>query len=82
MSKVDKLLDKAKNSPRNISFSELETLAALYGLPLEPGKGGGSHYIQSLPDGTKNTIPRKGRRVLWIYVNRVVDAIETFGRKQ
>jgi hypothetical protein len=82
MSKEEKLLIKAKNSPQNISFSELETLAASYGLPLKQGKGGGSHYIQRLPDGTKNTIPRKGKKVLWVYVNRVVDAIETFGRKK
>ena len=81
MAKTDKLLAKAKNSPQNISFTELQTLADAYGLPLKPGKGGGSHYIQRLPDGIKNTIPRHGNRVLWIYVKRVVDAIEAFGHK-
>ncbi len=81
MAKKEKLLAKAKNSPQNISFSELETLAAAYGLPLKQGKGGGSHYIQRLPDGTKYTIPRQGNRVLWIYVKRVIEAIETFSCK-
>jgi len=78
MSRKEKLLAKAKYNPRNISFRELETLAGLYGLPLEPGKSGGSHYVQRLPDGTKNTIPRKGTKVEWWYVRDVVEAIENF----
>ena len=79
MSRKDKLLAKAKDSPQNIVFEELETLARLFGLPLEPGKGGGSHYVQRLPDGTKNTICREGTKVKKWYVQYVVDAIETFG---
>jgi len=76
MAKKEKLLAKAKNSPHNISFQELETLAKAYGLPLKPG---GSHYVQSLPDGTKNTIKREGDKVKKWYVQDVVDAIEIFG---
>lgn len=78
MAKREKLLSKAKNSPQNISFQELEALAAAYGLPLEPG---GSHYVQRLPDGTKNTIRREGNKVKRWYVQEVVDAIETFGHE-
>ena len=81
MPKKEKLLAKAKNSPQNISFAELETLAAAYGLPLKQGRGGGSHYIQRLPDGTKNTIVREGNKVKKWYVQDVVDAIEIFGCK-
>ena len=77
MAKREKLLSKAKNSPQNISFQELETLAAAYGLPLKPG---GSHYVQKLPDGTKNTIKREGKKVNRLYVPDVVEAIETFGQ--
>ena len=79
MAKREKLLSKAKNSPQNISFQELETLAAAYGLPLEPG---GSHYVQRLPDGTKNTIKREGSKVKRWYVQDVVEAIDMFGPKQ
>jgi len=75
MARREKLLAKAKESPQNISFQELENLAAAYGLPLEPG---GSHYVQKLPDGTKNTIKREGNRVKRWYVQDVVEAIETF----
>jgi len=78
MAKRENLLAKAKNSPQNISFQELETLAAAYGLPLEPG---GSHYVQRLPDGTKNTIKREGNKVKRWYVQDVVEAIEIFGHK-
>jgi len=78
MAKREKLLAKAKNSPQNISFQELEALAVAYGLPLEPG---GSHYIQRLPDGTKNTIKREGNKVKRWYVQDVVEAIEIFGHK-
>ncbi len=78
MSKREKLLSKAKNSPQNISFQELEALAAAYGLPLKPG---GSHYVQGLPYGTKNTIRREGKKVRRWYVQDVVEAIETFGHE-
>jgi len=78
MAKRENLLAKAKNSPQNISFQELETLAAAYGLPLEPG---GSHYVQRLPDGTKNTIKRECNKVKRWYVQDVVEAIEIFGHK-
>lgn len=81
MSRTEKLLAKAKNSPQNISFSELETLAAAYGLPLKQGKGGGSHYLMKLPDGTKPTIVREGNKVKKWYVQEVVEAIEIFGHK-
>ena len=78
MAKQERLLAKAKSSPKNISFSELEALAEAYGLPLEPG---GSHYVQKLPDGTKNTIQREGNKVKRWYVQDVVEAIETFRLK-
>ena len=78
MAKREKLLLKAKNSPQNISYEELEALAAAYGLPLEPG---GSHYVQRLPDGTKNTIKREGKKVKKWYVQDVVEAIETFSHE-
>ncbi len=75
MAKKEKLLEKAKHSPQNISFHELESLAEAYGLPLKPG---GSHYVQQLPDGTKYTIKREGTKVKQWYVKEVVEAIETF----
>jgi hypothetical protein len=78
MAKREKLLAKAKNSPQNMSFQELEALAAAYGLPLELG---GSHFVQRLPDGTKNTIKREGKKVKRWYVQDVVEAIETFGHE-
>jgi len=82
MSRIEKLLAKAKNRPQNISFSELETLAVAYGLPLKQGRSGGSHYLLRLPDGTKPTIVREGKKVKKWYVQVVVEAIETFGHKQ
>ena len=81
MGKKEKLLAKAKDSPQNISFRQLESLAAAYGLPLKQGGGGTSHYIQRLPDGTKKTVVREGKKVKKWYVQDVVEAIETFGRK-
>jgi len=75
MARKEKLLAKAKESPQNISFQELEALAAAYGLPIELG---GSHYVQILPDGTKNTIKREGNNLKRWYVQDVVEAIETF----
>jgi hypothetical protein len=82
MSSIEKLFAKAKNSPQNISFTELETLAEAYGLPLKRGQSGSSHYLQSLPDGTKYTIKREGDKVKKWYVKEVVDAIITFGNRK
>jgi hypothetical protein len=79
MSRREKLFAKAKSSPQNISFQELETLARAYGLPLERG---GSHYVQRLPDGTKPTIKREGNKVKKWYVQDVVDAIEAFAEDE
>lgn len=79
MSRREKLFAKAKCSPKNISFQELETLARLYGLPLERG---GSHYVQRLPDGTKQTIQREGNKVKQWYIQDVVEAIETFAEDE
>ena len=79
MGKTEKLLAKARSSPQNITFQELESLANAYGLPLKQGKGGSSHYIQRLPDGTKNTIAREGNKVKKWYVRNVIEAIEIFG---
>ena len=76
MSSREKLLARARKSPQNITFQELEVLAAAYGLPLKPG---GSHYIQRLPDGRKNTIKREGDGVKRWYVRDVVEAIDQFG---
>lgn len=78
MSTIEKLLAKARTSPQSISFGELDTLATAYGLPLRKPKSG-SHYIQRLPDGMKNTIVREGDKVKRWYVQHVVDAIDTFG---
>ena len=79
MAKREKLLAKAKNSPTNISFQELEALAEAYDLPLKPG---GSHYVQRLPDGRKNTIKREGDKVKKWYVQDVVEAIEMFSHTE
>ena len=81
MSKTDKLLNKAKSRPQNISFSELERLIANYGLTLKQGKGGGSHYLLKLPDGTKLTITKEGNKVKKWYVQEVIEAIESFGHQ-
>ena len=82
MTSIEKLLAKARNSPLSISFQELEILAERFGLPLRKPKSGGSHYIQRLPDGTKNTIVREGNKVKRWYVKDVVDAIDTFGHRE
>lgn len=82
MASIEKVLAKARNSPLSVSFQELETLAAGYGLPLRKPKSGGSHYIQRLPDGTKNTIVREGNKVKRWYVKDVVDAIDAFGHRE
>jgi hypothetical protein len=57
MSKCDKLLEKARNSPRSLKFDELCALASCFGWVLKRQRG--SHQVWEHPDLTTDMGRRK-----------------------
>ncbi|NCO76234.1 MAG: type II toxin-antitoxin system HicA family toxin [Cyanobacteria bacterium] len=73
MGKKEKLIDKLKNSPNNITFSDISKLLELEGFILD--RITGSHHIFEKGD-IVFVIPVHRNRVKSIYVKRVIELIE------
>jgi len=76
MSKVEKLYQKAVNSPKNFRFNELTSLAESVGLEFKRQKG--SHKIYVLP-GTReifNCQPDKNGQAKQYQVTDLLDIID------
>ena len=74
MAKCEKLLSKARNSPDNLRFNELCSLAVCYGWVFQ--RQSGSHRIYMHPNGiVMNFQPRNGKAKP-TQVRQLLDAIE------
>ncbi|HYW19983.1 MAG TPA: type II toxin-antitoxin system HicA family toxin [Nodularia sp. (in: cyanobacteria)] len=73
MVKKDKLLEILKNSPNNVTFSEIRKLLELEGFALD--RITGSHHIFK-KDETIFVIPVHNNRIKSVYVKRVIELIE------
>jgi len=73
MGKKEKLLDKLKNSPNNITFSDISKLLELERFILD--RITGSHHI-FVKDDIVFVIPVHRNRVKSVYVKRVIELIE------
>lgn len=73
MVKKEKLLEILKNSPNNVTFSEIRKLLELEGFVLD--RITGSHHIFK-KDETIFVIPIHNNRVKSVYVKRVIELIE------
>jgi predicted RNA binding protein YcfA (HicA-like mRNA interferase family) len=73
MSKREKLLELLKNSPNNVTFSDIRKLLELEGFDLD--RITGSHHIFKR-DEIVLVIPVHNNRVKSVYVKRVVELIE------
>ena len=73
MGKKDKLVEKLKNSPNNVTFSDIRKLLELEGFFLD--RITGSHHIFK-----KNEviliIPVHNNRVKSVYIRRILEIIE------
>jgi predicted RNA binding protein YcfA (HicA-like mRNA interferase family) len=73
MSKKEKLLELLKNSPNNVTFSDIRKLLELEGFDLD--RITGSHHIFKKEEIVL-VIPVHNNRVKSVYVKRVVELIE------
>ena len=74
MGKREKLLEKLRNNPRNVSFEDLDKLLRWYGFVCRPPRGG-SHYFYKRRGCRPISVPRH-KPVGSIYVKRAVALIE------
>lgn len=73
MSKREKLIEKIKNSPNNISFAQLEKLLLQENFILD--RISGSHHVFKKED-LIFVLPVHKNKVKTVYVKRVIELIE------
>lgn len=76
MSKCEELLERARRSPKNITFNELRRLVECFGFT--PSRTNGSHYVYKLPGfpGIVNIRMGKGGKAKPYQVTQVVGHID------
>ncbi len=75
MSKLDKILNKFREKPPEVNFSEVVYVLKAYGFEEKRIKG--SHHSFRNSQGLKITIPKKGgQRVKGIYVQKLLKLLE------
>ena len=75
MSKLQKLLKKIKNNPRQIRFDELDKILVRAGFRRSQPRGGSSHYIYS--KGSKQiSIPYAQPYIKSKYIERALELLE------
>ncbi len=74
MGKREKLIDRLTNSPQNATFSDIRNLLEYEGFYLD--RVTGSHHIFKYAE-TTFVIPVHNNRVKAIYVQRVLELIES-----
>lgn len=79
MSQLQKLIAKFYSKPirNDITFAEVETLAAAYGCIV---KSGGKHMrVVHIPSGSVIPIPRHGKTVGEAYIKQLKDLFDSIG---
>ena len=75
MSKLDKILNKFRQKPPEVNFSEVVYVLQSYGFEEKRIKG--SHHSFRNSEGLKITIPKKGgQKVKGIYVQKLLKLLE------
>ena len=75
MSKLEKLLQKIKNNPKQVRFEELDRILINEGFNKRQPGGGSSHYIYS-KGRIRLTIPLRKPYILEAYVKLAIKALE------
>lgn len=75
MSKLEKIINKFRQKPPEVNFSEVVYVLKAYGFEEKRIKG--SHHSFRNSQGLKITIPKKGgQRVKGIYVQKLLKLLE------
>ena len=76
MAKLDKLLEKMRQNPRDWSIADVETLCGGFDIRCEKPRGGGSHY--GVADKTQEeilTVPFD-RPIKQVYIKKLVAFVD------
>lgn len=80
MSMSEKLMEKARDAPQNVRFSEMCRLAELYGFTLKGGKG--SHWVYTRKGVTEIlTLQDVGGMAKAYQVKQFLKIVEAYGLK-
>lgn len=77
MSKREKLLESLKKSPNNVTFAQIRRLLEQENFTLE--RITGSHHVFRR-DATIFVVPVHKNKVKSVYVKRVIEIIESYGK--
>lgn len=78
MSKLEKLLQKIKNNPKQVRFDELDKILTRAGFERRQPRGGSSHYYYT--KGTlKISVPYRQPYILTAYVMAAIKLLERMG---
>jgi len=75
LSKLNKLLEKIKNNPKQVRFEELDKILLHYGFRKRQPSGGSSHYIYTKDDKIIS-VPFHQPHIKTVYVERAIDLLE------
>ncbi|MBZ4687478.1 MAG: hypothetical protein PWQ96_2385 [Clostridia bacterium] len=75
MSRLEKLLQKIKNNPKQVRFKELDKILTKHGFTRRQPSSGSSHYIYS-KGKTRLVVPYHQPHIKTIYVERAIKLLE------
>lgn len=77
MTKAEKLLQKIRNNPKQVSFEDLDRLLRNWGFVSRQSGGGSSHYFYYHPmyAWLSTVVPKRRPHVHTVYVHDVLDMI-------
>ena len=78
LGKLEKLLQKIKNNPRQVRFEELDKILTRAGFERRQSRGGSSHYYYT-KGPLKISIPYRQPYILTSYVVAVIKLLERMG---
>lgn len=75
MGKLEKLLQRIKNNPRQVRFEELDKILIRSGFERNQPSGGSSHYVYT--KGTSQiSVPKRQPHILTCYVQAAIKILE------
>ena len=75
MSKLEKLLERIRNNPKNVRFEELDKILIHYGFTKRQSSGGSSHYYYTKGEKLLS-VPFHKPHIKVIYVERAIELLE------
>lgn len=75
MSKLEKLLQKIKNNPRQVRFEELDKILTRSGFDRSQPGSGSSHYVYT-KGKTQISVPKRQPYILTCYVQAAIKILE------